>query len=368
MSATKAALSRFETAFGKSFGEGTMRRATEVIPYDVVSTGSLTLDYATGVGGFVEGRLYEFWGADAIGKTTMALIAGAEYQRKYPDRFVCLIDIEGTFDKAWGETLGLDTERVYHISPKTAEDVADMMSFVLREARLKHGVEFGIVILDSIGAMLTKKESEKQADEMTVGGAAKVVTRMVKKASIDARDTGAVVVFINQVRDKIGTMSRQTEDTPGGRALKHSTTMKFHFRVGGESLKEKRGSDMVIVGRPLAVRIDRNKVAPPFRTAEVVLTHEPSKYGPVGVNKNSEAFDLGVRFGVIEQSGGWYRWHGWGKDEKAVQGADRMTEWLTANPSAVEEVRLAALASVAHEVIPEEQVTMEDFEDDVAVS
>lgn len=362
-----AALRRFEEGFEKSFGEGTLRRGTVTIPYEVSSTGSIMLDIATGVGGFVEGRTYEFWGSDAIGKTSMALIAAAEYQKKYPNKFVAFIDMEATYDDEWGKTLGLDTERLFVINPNTAEDVADQMDKLVIEGREKFGIEFGFVVLDSVGAMMTKAEHEKDAVERTVAGSAMVVTRMAKKMAVAARNSGAIIVYINQVREKIGKMG-DPEDTPGGRALKHATTMKFRFRVGGESIKDKRPGekDPVIVGRPLKVRLDRNKVAPPFRVAEVVFMHEPSQYGPVGVNRASETFMLGQREGIdtIKKAGGWYRWYAWPEDQKALQGGDAMEAWLREHPEAIEETRKLALAQVAHLVIPEEEIVIETTENE----
>src|SRR5690606_17009642 len=160
--ANATALKRFEERFSKSFGAGTLQRSAEVNPYEVISTGSLTLDYCLSVGGYVEGRLVEIWGPDGVGKTTLSLIGLAEAQRKHPDKMVAFIDMERKFDKAWAASHGVDLERLYLYSPETAEDVADALKELCNSGLVS------MVVLDSVGAMIPEKEIEKGADEATM--------------------------------------------------------------------------------------------------------------------------------------------------------------------------------------------------------
>lgn len=354
------ALDRFEADFKKEFGDDIVR-ARDLREYEVISTGSAALDFATGVGGLVRGRLYEYWGVDAIGKTTSALLAAVEYQKVDTNGFVGVIDMEHTIDKKWLAQLGLDTDRVYIANPSTSEDVADMMSRMLRHK----DVYFGFIVLDSVGGMISWAESEKkQAKDVDVGTTPKVVTRMIKKSANDVRvtntDPGRIVIYINQVRANIGSYGADI-DTPGGFALKHGTTMKFHFRPGGEQVKAKVGDDIVTVGRPLKVKLDRNKVAPPYRVAEFVLFNQTSSKGPVGIDKADEAVNLGLRFDLIEQRGSWYVPPLF-PDEKGAQGREALVDWMREHPESVAKVREMLIAMRKDEIIYDEAPELQAVE------
>lgn len=346
----KAAIARarekFDAQFEKSYGEGTIDGSGEVVPYEVISTGSLAVDYSMGVGGYVEGRLYEIWGQDAIGKTTFALQGVREAQKKHPELLVAWIDMEHTFDRQWaithGVNIGPDGMRI--ITPQSAEAVADQMKDCLRSGL------FSMIVLDSIGAMIPEAEKKKDADEATMAIQAKIVTRMVKIAAVEADNTNTVVIMLNQVRANLSYGADTT--TGGGFALKHVTTGKLKLsRTGTPPLAVKvPGQDKPVeVGYEVAVMNERNKVAPPKRRAQFVLLHtNTSKYGPVGIDRADEAVTLGINTGAIKQSGAWFTLPG---EEKGHQGREAVLTAVRGNEEMVQEIRTAALATVSEQIV-----------------
>lgn len=349
--ASKAALTKFEQRFAKTFGADSLKRSAEVNPYEVISTGSLTLDYRLTVGGYVEGRITEIWGPDGIGKTTLSLIGIAEAQKKHPDKMCAFIDMEQKFDRAWAVAHGVDLERLYLYVPESAEDVADALKEFCSSGL------FSMTVLDSVGAMIPEVEKEKDAGDAVMGKQANIVTRMVKIAAVEAHKTGTAVILINQVRANLGYGADTT--TGGGFALKHVTTMKFKMRrTGTPPLKAKVNGEDRVVGHEVAIYIERNGVAPAFRTAIITLFNvSTEKYGPLGIDAADEATTLGLDTGVIQQSGAWYTLPGGDRHN----GRDKVVEALRADDKMRESVRRAVLASVAGEVT--EEVAPEDIED-----
>lgn len=339
-----AALKKFEERFAKSFGPDSLKRSSEINPYEVISTGSLTLDYRLTVGGYVEGRLVEVWGPDGVGKTTLSLMGLAEAQKKHPDKMVAFIDMEHKFDRAWAVAHGVDLERTYIYSPDSAEGVADAMKELCSSGVIS------MVVLDSVGAMIPEVEKEKDADQATMAVQAKIVTRMVKIAAVEAAKTGTVVLLINQVRANLSYGADTT--TGGGFALKHVTTMKLKLRkTGTPAYKTNVGKEDRIVGHELAIYIERNGVAPAFRTAIVSLLHvSTEKYGPLGLDAADEATTLGVETGVIEQGGAWYTLPGGVR----CNGRPKVVEALRADAVMLDAVKKAALSSVLADVHEDE--------------
>lgn len=344
-----AAIARARAKFDESFTKAwpdAIDGTGEIKPYEVISTGSLAVDYSMGVGGYVEGRLYEIWGQDAIGKTTFALQGVREAQIKHPELLVAWIDMEHTFDKKWavahGIDIGPDAFRV--ITPQTAEHVADQMKDCLQSGL------FSMIVLDSIGAMIPKAEKEKDADQATMAIQAKVVTRMVKIAAVEADNTSTVVIMLNQVRANLSYGADTT--TGGGFALKHVTTGKLKMSRGGNpplKVKVPGQGDPVEVGYEVAVQNERNKVAPPRRKATFVLIHTATdKYGPVGIDKVDEAATLGILTGVIVQSGGWFTLPG---HEKSVQGRNAVVEAIREDPDMLQVIRREVLATVSNTIV-----------------
>lgn len=343
---SSAALEKFEASFKKSFGPDTLRRTDTVRKdYEVISTGSVTLDFATGVGGYVEGRIHEIWGQESIGKTFLVLLGVIEAQKKHPNKMVFFVDMEQTLDVAFAEELGVDLSRMYHVQPDSAEDVADIMKAALDSDLIS------MVIVDSIGGAVTEEEFEKDAEDAVVGTMAKVITRMVKIAAVQARKTGAVVLIVNQVRAVIGPRGGTT--TGGGFALKHVTTMKFKmsrtatqlFAVGG-------ATDKRIVGQEVAVQVEKNKVATPKRTAIFrMMNTATEQFGPAGVDRLGETQAVSLSSGVIARRGAKYDIPTPGGEVHTVTGAAAIEPYLRDNPEVVAHLRDLAIQTKAGEVV-----------------
>lgn len=356
VSASARALTAFEVAFAKSFGVGTLIHTSVINPYEVISTGSLTIDYALGVGGFVEGRLHEIWGVEGGGKTTLMLGFLAEAQKKHPDKHVAFVDVEQKMDAKWAAQHGVDLNRLYLYRPNNAEDVADAVKDLIRSKVISG------VVIDSIGAMIPEKEKEKDAGDAVVGKQAQVVTRMVKIAASEAPKTNTTVVFINQVRANIGYGADTT--TGGGFALKHATTTRLKVRRTGTppfTMKIAGETEPIVVGHEIAVKVERNGVAPAYRSAILCLFHvDTDKYGPLGIDRAAEAVSLGIKTGVIKQRGGWYDTPDGGKHN----GQEALKEILRGDLTLQEQVREQVLATVAGTIHEDETSPEEIVEQD----
>jgi recombination protein RecA len=339
------ALRRFEEQFTKTFGDA--GKLVRKIKYDVISTGSIELDAAMGVGGYVRGRITELWGPESTGKSTMLMIALANAQKQYPDEMVAVIDMEQTFDEAWAEAHGVNLDWVYLVRPDDAEDVADMLKDMV-----KSGL-FSMIAIDSVGGMVSRIEKEKGAEEVTVGIIAKIVTRMVRIAAPTAREHNVAVIIINQVRGNISANGRGPAITrSGGFALGHSTTHRLKFSMTGDTpIAIGSGENANYVGREIAILVEKNKVAPPKKSAKVVLfNQETDKYGSIGIDRVTEAFKVASRRGIIGRSGSWYTL----PDESRHQGSESAIKHMRERPELVEQLRSLVLAQVADTVVDDE--------------
>lgn len=352
--ASEKAIADFENKFVKDMGV-TLNRSDLVTPYEVIPTGSLTLDQALKIGGFPLGRVVELWGPEHAGKTSLAVLTAAQAQKTYPDKMVAWVDMEQTFDRAWAVKLGLDLNRIWlPPPPKTAEDVGDMT---------KRFVESGLcslVVLDSVGGMIAKIEFEKEADEATVGNVAKIVTRMVKQCSPIGHANGTTTMVINQVRSNIARYGADTT-TSGGWALKHITTMKLKVQRGGSRPKMVRhhGAD-IPVGYEVTVKVEKNKCAPYGSVASLWLfNQETAKYGPVGVDRAAEAAEFALDLGIITGTG-WYTL----PDATRLQGKEAVIEELRTRPELISEIRDAVLSTVAEQIHTEDPALDEGDEED----
>ena len=346
---TKAAAAKareeWDAKFTKTYGEGVLDNTGKIKPYEVISTGVLSLDYSMGIGGYIEGRLYEIWGPDGIGKSTLVFQGVREAQKKHPDLMVAWIDMEHAVDKPWmvahGVNISKDALRI--ITPESAEDVADQVKDCLRSGL------FSFVVVDSIGAMIPEAEKEKDADQAVMANQAKIVTRMVKIAAVEAHNNSTVVIFINQVRANLGYGADTT--TGGGFALKHVTTGKLKLsRTGATPFQVKIPGEEkpVRIGHEVAVMNERNRVAPAYRRAQFVLmTTASAKYGPVGIAAVDDAASIGLKTKVIGQRGGYYDL----PNGETVQGRENVVEALRADPDLVAQVREMALATLSGEII-----------------
>lgn len=296
----KARQANFEARFGKIFGDGVLKKGAPA-PYEVLSTGSVNLDLATGVGGYVKGRLTEIWGNPDSGKTTLALLGVAEAQRDAPKKMVAYIDAEHKVDEKLARSLGVNLNQWFLHYPATAEATADAVKTFLDDPL------FSMVVIDSIGALMGKVEQEKQADESVMAVTARIVTRMVKHATTFAPVHNSVVLILNQVRDTLTSYGSSTT-TPGGRALKHATTMKIKLGSTTKTpvLATVKG-ERIPIGIEVAAKLERNKVAARGASGVFFLkTVATDKYGGVGIDKAMEAVTCGIKLGVIPQNGNRY--------------------------------------------------------------
>lgn len=348
-SAQAAALTRFKTNFAKSFGEDTLKTYGPDYRYDVIPTGSIALDYALGCGGWIKGRIAELWGPEQLGKSTQLMISMAEAQRVDPDKMQGWIDVEKTWDPHWAELHGVDLDRVLIAQPDNAEDVADIAKDMVMSDLLN------MLTLDSVGAMIARAEKEKDASEATVALVAKIVTRMTKLMAAEAPRYGVAVGIINQVRANIsgkGPRVAQTTRT-GGFALGHVTTHRCKFGRGKDTYTIGSRSDTanteVQVGQQVSIIVEKNKVAPPKRTALLTFFNcTTEKYGPVGIDKAFDAFSMGIQLGVVGQRGGGYYDLPDGSEHR---GKETVLDYLRSNVAARDAIRTKVLAVVAGEVV-----------------
>jgi recombination protein RecA len=346
-SANQRALDAFRAKMDKTFGEGVFKTSSDISKYEVIPTGSIVLDYYLSVGGYVTGRLHELWGPEGAGKTTMALIAIREAQKKFPDKLTGYINVEKRLDRPWAVQHGVDLTQMMVVEPNNAEEVADQLKEMCRSGL------FSLIVLDSIGAMLPEKAKDKDAGESVMGKEAQVITRMVKIAASEASLSNTTVILINQVRANFGYGADTT--TPGGFALKHGTTSKLNIkRAGGTdtAFKLKVNGEDRIVGHLLSVKIERNSVAPAYRTAQFPMFYIPTdKYGPVGIDSADEAATIGLLAKVIQVQGSWYTITFTGEK---VQGRPALVEALRADPSSISKIRDLALAAISEDVVDDE--------------
>ena len=340
--AANRALTAFLDKMGKVYGTGKFILNPPVVPYKVISTGVMDLDIKLRVGGWIVGRIHEVWGMEGAGKTLLALLSIVEAQKAQPDRVCGFIDMEHRFDEPWAILQGVDLSRLVKVPTDDAESVADMVKDMCRSGL------FSLIVVDSVGAMISKKEIEKDAEQDTVGLQAKLVTRMVKIAAPSADATDTTVLLINQVRANVGGYGAATT-TGGGFALRHCTTTKVKASRT-EPIKMRIGGEEVPVGYKHAFKVERNSVAPAGRTAETVVFNLPTeKYGPVGIDKADEAATVGIASDVILQQGGGY--YVLTPTGERVRGRDAVLEALRADPDLVAAIRTRALAALAGEVI-----------------
>ena len=304
--ALETALAQIE----KNYGKGAIMRLGEDIPVNVeaVSTGSLSLDLALGVGGVPKGRIVEIYGPESSGKTTLALHILASAQRAGGE--VAFIDVEHALEPAYARALGVNIDDLLISQPDTGEQALDITEALVRSGAVD------VVIVDSVAALVPRSELEGEMGESSVGVVARLMSQALRKLAGTISKTNCIVVFINQLREKIGVMYGNPETTPGGRALKYFSSVRIDVRRI-ETLKV--GSEMV--GNRTRAKIVKNKVAPPFKEAEFDII-----YGE-GISKVGEIIDLGCKLELMEKSGAWYSVNG-----ERMQGRDAVKEYLNKNP------------------------------------
>jgi recombination protein RecA len=309
-----AALGQIEKQFGKG---SVMRLGDASATYDVetVSTGSLGLDIALGVGGLPKGRVVEIYGPESSGKTTLALTAVAEVQRQ--GGTAAFVDAEHALDPAYAEKLGVNVTELLVSQPDNGEQALEITDMLVRSGAVD------IVVVDSVAALTPKAEIEGEMGEMQVGLQARLMSQALRKLTGNIKRSNTIVVFINQIRMKIGVMFGSPETTSGGNALKFYASVRLDIRRIGAI---KVGDE--VVGNQTRVKVVKNKVAPPFREAEFEIL-----YGQ-GISRQGEIIELGVLHNLIEKSGSWYSYKG----ERIGQGKDNVRNYLLQHPDTAREI------------------------------
>jgi recombination protein RecA len=320
----------------KQYGDRIAVRPTA--PALVVSTGSLTVDWALREGGWRMGRMHEILGPPDSAKSCLMIYSAIMHQRAFPAKGVSYIDMEGTFEYDWAESLGLDTseQRWHHLYPDHSEDASDMA-----RTETMSGL-YSAVIVDSVGGMESKKALARDAEDDLVGKNAQVITRMVKHLATLARQKQVTVLLVNQPRAVMKAMA--SDVSAGPKAMQHATTTKLQMaRLGApEDLhKLKEGDQEETAGWKFRARLMRSKLVPTGRTAEFWVHNRPTEqWGDPGIWRADEYADMGIRLGVIVQAGAWYRF----PDGTQVQGRDNVCKMLQAEPARLEQVRVGVLA------------------------
>ena len=322
--ALETALAQIE----KNFGKGAIMRLGDDIPVNVeaISTGSLSLDLALGIGGVPRGRIVEIYGPESSGKTTLALHILASAQKTGGE--VAFIDVEHALEPAYARALGVDIDSLLISQPDTGEQALEITEQLVRSGALD------VVVVDSVAALLPRSELEGEMGESSVGVIARLMSQALRKLAGTVSRTNCIVVFINQLREKIGVMYGNPETTPGGRALKYFSSVRIDVRrietlkVGGE-----------MIGNRTRAKIVKNKVAPPFKEAEFDII-----YGE-GISKIGEIVDLGVKLDLIDKAGAWYTY-----GDVRVQGRDSMKEFLREHPDVSDQIE-AEIRANAHKLM-----------------
>ncbi|MCW8875928.1 MAG: recombinase RecA [Kangiellaceae bacterium] len=322
--ALNAALSQIERQFGKGsvmrLGEAQLQRV------DTISTGSLGLDIALGVGGLPKGRVIEIYGPESSGKTTLTLQAIAECQKQ--GGTAAFVDAEHALDPIYAEALGVDLESLLVSQPDTGEQALEICDMLVRSGAVD------LVVIDSVAALTPKAEIEGDMGDSHMGLQARLMSQALRKLTANIKRTNCTVIFINQIRMKIGVMFGNPETTTGGNALKFYASVRLDIRRIGAV---KQGDE--VVGNETRVKVVKNKVAPPFRQTEFQIL-----YGQ-GTSRMGEVIDIGVKQGIVDKAGAWYSYNG----DRIGQGKAKVVDFLRENPQIAEDIE----GRIREELLPQ---------------
>lgn len=331
----------------KQFGEGSImplgseRRG----PIQGISTGCLSLDLALGGPGVPRGRVIEIFGPESSGKTTLALHIAAQAQKN--DGIAAMIDAEHAFDPGWGKKLGIELDTLLVSQPSHGEEAMQITEMLVKSNAVD------VVIIDSVAALIPKQELDGEIGDTHVGLQARLMSQSMRKLTGAIAKSKTAVIFINQIREKIGVMFGSPETTPGGRALKFYSSCRIDVRRIGQ-LKD--GED--IVGQRVRGKVVKNKVAPPFRIAEFDMMHTN------GISYEGDILDLGVVHNVVSRSGSWFKYN----DEYLGQGKEKARLHLIENPDITEEIKTKVLIAGGYAVDPEQHIAADEPEPESAAS
>ena len=329
----------------KNYGKGTIMRMGEAPELEVsaISTGSLTLDMALGIGGVPRGRIVEIYGPESSGKTTVALHVVAETQKLGGE--AAYIDVENALDPVYAKALGVDTDSLLVSQPSSGEQALDIAEALIRSGAID------VVVVDSVAALVTQQEIDGDMASSHVGLQARLMSQALKKLSGAVAKSNCVIIFINQLREKIGISYGNPETTPGGRALKFYASVRMEIRRS-EQLKD--GSD--VYGNHVKCKIVKNKVAPPFKVAEFDII-----YGK-GISKSGEIVDIGIELGFIQKSGSWFSYEG----QRIAQGKENTRKYFESNEELMDELaeKIKAKRDDVEAMISKDYEDDEDLDDD----
>jgi recombination protein RecA len=309
----------------KTYGKGTVMKLGDapVLDVDVIPSGSLTLDLALGIKGYPKGRIVEIYGPESSGKTTLAIHAIAECQKK--GGIAAFIDAEHAFDQFYASALGVDVENLLISQPDNGEQALEIADNLIRSGAVD------IIVIDSVAALTPKAEIEGEMGDSQMGLQARLMSKALRKLTGSINKANCTAIFINQLRDKIGVMFGNPETTTGGNALKFYSSIRIDVRRASQI---KDGDE--VIGNRTRVKIVKNKVAPPFRKAEFDIM-----YG-AGISKVGEIIDIGVEKNIVKKAGSWFSYG----DTKLGQGRDAVKQLLLDNPELMEEIEQKIVAEI----------------------
>ena len=312
----------------KTYGKGTIMRLgdKQAIEVDVIPSGSLGLDIALGCYGFPKGRIIEIYGPESSGKTTLAIHAVAECQKK--GGIAAIIDAEHAFDRSYAENLGVNVNDLLISQPDNGEQALEIAENLIRSGAVD------IVVIDSVAALVPRSEIEGEMGDSKMGLQARLMSQAMRKLTGAIGRTGCCCIFINQLREKIGVMFGNPETTTGGNALKFYASVRLDIRKSGAAMKDKEGN---VIGNQVKVKVVKNKLAPPFRVASFDII-----FGE-GISKTGEIIDLGSDYEIIQKSGAWYSYNG----AKIAQGRDAAKQFLHDNPEVALEIEQKVKEKIA---------------------
>ena len=324
--AEKKTLDLALSAINKQYGDGTLMRMGDATKMQVstVSTGSVAIDLALGVGGLPRGRIVEIFGPESSGKTTLCLSIIAEIQRQGGN--AVFVDVEHALDPRYSKVVGVDLDNLLVSQPESGEDALNIVETLIRSGAVD------VVVIDSVAALVSKQELDGQMGDATVGVQARMMSQAMRRLTAAISRTNCICIFTNQIREKIGVMFGSPETTPGGRALKFFSSIRIDIRRIGQ-IKEPSGK---VIGNRTKVKVVKNKVAPPFTECEFDIMYTE------GISRSGSVLDLGIEHKILEKKGAWIAYNG----QLIGQGREAAKDYLIKNPKVLEELQKTIMEKV----------------------